>query len=188
MYYHPIYSGRQACGRTRRGNTGFLHLSSAVLALMLIARMIQLSLSLVDREVESCVIIIIIINDTLARSLEPVVTECKEHTIHTQTQVVASRKPKELKRTHEGEATSPNQHKSPIEQCRPATYSRINRSPLVGYVRVTVPRFELTSQRQKVSRLQTEPPGRPAGPSLTSFGNNTSSHRRKDSQKMAIEF
>ena len=50
------------------------------------------------------IIIIIIINDTLARSLEPVVTECKEHTIHTQTQVVASRKPKELKRTHEGEA------------------------------------------------------------------------------------
>ena len=50
------------------------------------------------------VIIIIIINGTLARSLEPVVTECKEHTIHTQTQVVASRKPKEIKRTHEDEA------------------------------------------------------------------------------------
>ena len=50
------------------------------------------------------IIIIIIINDKLARSLEPVVTECKEHTIHTQTQVVASRKPKEIKRTHEGEA------------------------------------------------------------------------------------
>ena len=49
-------------------------------------------------------IIIIIINYTLARSLEPVVTECKEHTIHTQTQVVASRKPKEIKHTHEGEA------------------------------------------------------------------------------------
>ena len=49
-------------------------------------------------------IIIIIINDTLARSLEPVVTECNEHTIHTQTQVVASRKPKEIKRAHEGEA------------------------------------------------------------------------------------
>ena len=48
--------------------------------------------------------ITIIINGTLARSLEPVVTECKEHTIHTQTQVVASRKPKEIKRTHEGEA------------------------------------------------------------------------------------
>ena len=28
-------------------------------------------------------------------------------------------------------------------------------------VRVTVPRFELTSRRQKVSRLPTEPPGRP---------------------------
>ena len=40
----------------------------------------------------------------LARSLEPVVTECKEHTIHTQTQIVASRKPKEIKHTHEGEA------------------------------------------------------------------------------------
>ena len=41
------------------------------------------------------IIIIIIINDTLARSLEPVVTECKEHTIHTQTHVVASRNPKD---------------------------------------------------------------------------------------------
>ena len=51
-----------------------------------------------------CVFYIIIINDTLARSLEPVVTECKEHTIHTQTQIVASRKPKEIKHTHEGEA------------------------------------------------------------------------------------
>ena len=50
------------------------------------------------------IIIIIIINDTLARSLEPVVTECKEHTIRTQTQVVASRIPKVIKRTHEGEA------------------------------------------------------------------------------------
>ena len=47
---------------------------------------------------------VIIINDTLARSLEPVVTECKEHTIHTQTQIMASRKPKEIKHTHEGEA------------------------------------------------------------------------------------
>ena len=49
-------------------------------------------------------VIKVIINDTLARSLEPVVTECKEHTIHTQTQIVASRKPKEIKHTHEGEA------------------------------------------------------------------------------------
>ena len=47
---------------------------------------------------------IVIINDTLARSLEHVVTECKEHTIHTQTKIVASRKPKEIKHTHEGEA------------------------------------------------------------------------------------
>ena len=47
---------------------------------------------------------IIITNDTLARSLEPVVTERKEHIIHTQTQVVASKKPKKIKRTHECEA------------------------------------------------------------------------------------
>ena len=103
------------------GHTGFvIHLLSAVHALIFLARRIQPFLSLVDREVECCIIIIIIINDTLARSLEPVVTECKEHTIHTQTQIVASRKPKEIKHTHEGEANPPhNQHKSPIElqQC-----------------------------------------------------------------------
>ena len=59
-------------------------------------------------------------------------------------------------------------------------YPRINRSPLVGHdfiylflfytvfflrgkipVRVTTPRFELASQRQKVLRLPTEPPKRP---------------------------
>ena len=36
--------------------------------------------------------------------------------------------------------------------------------PLWGkiLVRVTAPGFDLTSQRQRVSRLQTEPPGRPA--------------------------
>ena len=62
-----------------------------------------------------------------------------------------------------------------VELC---SYPRINHSPLVGNVffrflflfyflrgkipvRVTAPRFELTSQRQ-VSRLPTEPPGRPA--------------------------
>ena len=34
-----IYSGRQACGRTSRGDTGFLtHLASAVLALNFLAR------------------------------------------------------------------------------------------------------------------------------------------------------
>ena len=38
------------------GHTGFLHLPSAVLALIFIARRIQQFLSLVDREVEFCVI------------------------------------------------------------------------------------------------------------------------------------
>ena len=37
------------------GHTGLLHLLSAVLALIFIARRIQLSLSLVDRKVEFCV-------------------------------------------------------------------------------------------------------------------------------------
>ena len=37
------------------GHTGFLHLPSAVLALIFIARRIQPSLSLADREVEFCV-------------------------------------------------------------------------------------------------------------------------------------
>ena len=53
-------------------------------------------------------------------------------------------------------------------------YPRINRSPLVGHdffifyflffvkipVRVTAPRLELTSQRQRVSTLPIQPPGR----------------------------
>ena len=37
------------------GHTGFLHLSSAVLAFNFLARRIQPLLSLVDREVEFCV-------------------------------------------------------------------------------------------------------------------------------------
>ena len=37
------------------GHTGFLHLPSAVLALIFIARRFQPTLSLVDREVEFCV-------------------------------------------------------------------------------------------------------------------------------------
>ena len=37
------------------GHTGFLHLSSAVLALLFIARRIQPYLSLIDRKVEFCV-------------------------------------------------------------------------------------------------------------------------------------
>ena len=59
----PTYSGRQVwfVGRTSRGvtqeegHTEFLHLPSAVLALIFIARRIQPSLALVDREVEFCV-------------------------------------------------------------------------------------------------------------------------------------
>ena len=62
-------------------------------------------------------------------------------------------------------------------RCLPSFFSRegfsrssvlFNRSPLdllsIGKipVRVTTPRFELMSQRQKVSRLPIEPPGRPA--------------------------
>ena len=41
-------------GVTQEGHTGFLHLSSAVLALIFLARRIQPFLSLVDREVEFC--------------------------------------------------------------------------------------------------------------------------------------
>ena len=62
------------------------------------------TLAICDDDHTLLLLLLFIINDTLARSLEPVVTECKEHTIHTQTQVVASRKPNEIKRTHEGEA------------------------------------------------------------------------------------
>ena len=39
-----------------QGRTGFLHLPSAVCALIFLARRIQLFISLVDREVEFCVL------------------------------------------------------------------------------------------------------------------------------------
>ena len=39
----------------KEGRTGFLHFPSAVLALIIFARRVQPSLSLVDREVEFCV-------------------------------------------------------------------------------------------------------------------------------------
>ena len=52
-----VCSGRQTCGRTSWGHTGFLiRLPSAVLALIFLARRIQPFLSLVDREVEFCVL------------------------------------------------------------------------------------------------------------------------------------
>ena len=69
VYCRPIYSGRQVCGRTtpgshrrkeegrshrrKEGRTGFLiHLTSAVLAFIFLARRIQPLLSLADREAE----------------------------------------------------------------------------------------------------------------------------------------
>ena len=58
---HPVYSGRQVldvpAGVTQdEGYIGFLHLPSAVLALTFLARRSQPFLSLVDREVEFCVL------------------------------------------------------------------------------------------------------------------------------------
>ena len=46
----------QAGVAQEEGHTRFLHLLSAVLALIFVARKIQPSLSLVDREVEFCVL------------------------------------------------------------------------------------------------------------------------------------
>ena len=59
MCCHPIYSGRQdvPAGFTQEeGHTGFSHLPSAMLTLFFLARRIQPFLSLVDREVEFCVL------------------------------------------------------------------------------------------------------------------------------------
>ena len=91
-----------SAGVTQEGHTGFLiHLPSAALALIFIARRIQPFLSLVDREVEFRVL---------------------------------------------------------TGQLFSTCWAFLGKIP----VRVTAPRFELTSQRQKVSRLPTEPPGRPS--------------------------
>ena len=82
----------------------FIHLPSAVLAFIFLARRTQPFLSLVDREVGLCVL------------------------------------------TNQSFST-----------CWAFFFFLLGKIP----VRVTAPRFELTSQRQKVSRLPTEPPGRP---------------------------
>ena len=111
---HPIYSGRQTCGRTGRGQTGFLHLPSAVLALIFLARRIQPFLSVVDREVEFCVPTNYLFSTCWAFSI---------------------------------------------------LFFLCGKIP----VRVTAPRFELTSQRQKVSRLPKEPPGRPCNSNILYF-------------------
>ena len=114
---HSIYSGRRACGRTSRGHTGeWSHIisppPSAVLALMFIARSIQLSLSLVYREVESLCTHKLVVLHLLGIILFYLF------------------------------AYLFLREKIPV--------------------RVTAPRFELTSQCQKVSRLPPEPSGRPA--------------------------
>ena len=109
---HPIYPGRQGCARTSRGHTGFFHLSSAVHALVFLAKRIQPFLSLIDREVEFCVLTIKSFSTSWAFCF---------HTVYF-------------------------------------LYFLQGKIP----VRVMTPRFELTSQRQKVSGLPTEPPGRPA--------------------------
>ena len=52
------FVGRTSRGHTGEGHTGFLiHLSSAVRALIFVARRIQPFLSLVDREVEFCKVV-----------------------------------------------------------------------------------------------------------------------------------
>ena len=57
--FFPIILYIKFVGRTSRGHIGFfIHLPSAVLALIFLARKIQPFLSLVDREVEFCVLTI----------------------------------------------------------------------------------------------------------------------------------
>ena len=57
--FFPFILDIKFVGRTSRGHTGFLiHLLSAVHALIFLARRIQPFLSLVDREVEFCVLMI----------------------------------------------------------------------------------------------------------------------------------
>ena len=57
--FFPFILDIKFIGRTSRGHTGFLiHLLSAVRALIVYARRIQPFLSLVDREVEFCVLTI----------------------------------------------------------------------------------------------------------------------------------
>ena len=58
-------------------------------------------------------------------------------------------------------------------------YPRVSCSPLVGQKNtacVTAPKFELTPQRQKVSRLPTEPPGRPARVMSIQKNNNNNNY------------
>ena len=67
-------------GRTSRGHTGFLiHLLSAVRALFFLARRIPPFLSLVDREVEFCVLLLLFkknLNASKPSEHPPQVEEC----------------------------------------------------------------------------------------------------------------
>ena len=57
--FFPFILDIKFVGHTSRGHTGFfIHLPSAVRALIFLARRIQSFLSLVDREVEFCVLTI----------------------------------------------------------------------------------------------------------------------------------
>ena len=57
--FFPFILDIKFVGRTSRGHTGFfIHLPSAVRALVFLARRIQPLFSLVDREVEFCVLTI----------------------------------------------------------------------------------------------------------------------------------
>ena len=67
--FFPFILDIKFVGRTSRGHTGFLmHLLSAVRASIFIARRIQPFLSLVNREVEFCVVAVVVfltLNDPL---------------------------------------------------------------------------------------------------------------------------
>ena len=111
-----IHSGRQACGRTSRGHTGFLHLPSAMLALIFLAGRVQPFLSNADREVE-----LLCTNELIVLHLLGILFY----------------------------------------------FSIFLRRKIP--VRVTAPGF-VTSQRQTVSRLPTEPPGRPVSHAVVQLG------------------
>ena len=58
LWTHQLGSHRRKVTQGE-GHTGILRLPSAVFALIFVARRIQLSLSLVDRDVESCVVVVV---------------------------------------------------------------------------------------------------------------------------------
>ena len=72
FFFIPFILDVRFCGRTSRGHTGgrshrFLHFPSALLALIFLARKIQLFLSPVDCEVEFCVLRAILMGANLVQ-------------------------------------------------------------------------------------------------------------------------